>query len=86
LFWGIELIKNTITKEQMGTREDRFIRGHVSIPAKVAGECMRNGVFFLQMISTLLFAPPLSINEKQINEALDVVDIALEISDKEVVA
>lgn len=86
LFWGIELIKNTKTKEQMGTREDRFIRGHVSIPAKVAGECMRNGVFFLQMISTLLFAPPLIINEKQINESLDVVDKALEISDREVVA
>jgi len=85
LFWGIELIKNTKTKEQAGTREEKFMRGHVPIPAKVTGECMKNGVFFLQMVSTLLFAPPLSITPEQINEALDVVDKALEISDKEVV-
>ncbi|NYT03342.1 MAG: aspartate aminotransferase family protein, partial [Candidatus Methanofastidiosa archaeon] len=76
---------NTQTKEQAGTREEKFMRGHAPIPAKVAGECMKNGVFFLQMVSTLLFAPPLSITEQQINEALDVVDKALEVSDKEVV-
>lgn len=84
LFWGVELIKNEKTNEPAATREERFLKGHISIPAKVTAECIKNGVFFIQSASTLLFGPPLSINEKEINEALDVVDKALEISDKEV--
>ncbi len=85
LFWGIELVKNQKTKEPAATREDRFKQGHISIPAKVTAECIKNGIFFIQSGSTLLFGPPLNINKKEINEALDVVDKALEISDRQVI-
>jgi len=81
-FWGVELIKDAKTHQPASIRDEKFA-GIQTIPAKVQAECFKNGVYFVQMISTLLLAPPITVNKEQILESLDVIDKALEISDKE---
>ncbi len=81
-FWGIELIKDSKTQEASSVRDDKF-RPIQTIPAKVQAECFKNGTFFLQMITTLLLAPPLIVSKEEVLNALDVIDNALVISDKE---
>jgi taurine--2-oxoglutarate transaminase len=43
---------------------------------------MKNGVYISPWTSTLVIAPPVIITEAQIDEAISVLDKALEIGDK----
>jgi taurine--2-oxoglutarate transaminase len=81
-FWGVELIKDSKTHEPASTRDEKFAPGP-TIPGRVQQECFKNGIFFVQMISTLLLAPPIIVSKEEVLKGLDVVDEALKISDKE---
>ncbi|MHC1605044.1 MAG: aminotransferase class III-fold pyridoxal phosphate-dependent enzyme [Candidatus Methanofastidiosia archaeon] len=81
-FWGVELIKDQKTLEPASIRDEKFAP-YTTIPANVQQACFKNGVFFLQMITTLLLAPPLIVTKQEVLDSLDVLDAALEISDNE---
>lgn len=84
-FWALELVKNRKTKELFNGKADEY--GHVALmTGQVAGEAMKNGVYMANWYDTLVIAPPLIITEAQIDEALAVLDKALQIADKETVS
>jgi taurine--2-oxoglutarate transaminase len=84
-FWALELVKNRETKELFNTKADKFT-GESLMTETVGKEAMQNGVFVNGWYDTLVVSPPLIITEEQIDEALGILDKALEIADKEVVS
>lgn len=80
LFWAVELVKNRKTKEPFNTRTDK-ISGVPLMVDKVAAGCMSRGVYLMGWISHLLVAPPLIINEEQIDEGIAALDESLKVAD-----
>lgn len=85
LFRGVELTKHPDKRVPFGHREDKISKGSnvVDQVAKKAGE---EGVYLANMINTLIIAPPLPITEDEIDEAIEALDVALEVSDGEMIA
>ena len=81
-FWGFELVKNRQTKELFNTKADK-LTGAPMMTAKIAGACMQNGLYLMPWYDTLMIAPPLIITTEQVDEALAILDKALEIGDAE---
>ncbi|HSD82678.1 MAG TPA: aminotransferase class III-fold pyridoxal phosphate-dependent enzyme, partial [Anaerolineae bacterium] len=79
LFGIIEVVKDRSTKEPMAPWNS-------SSPemAAVKKFCNENGLFLSIHWHTLLIIPPLPITEAQLKEGFDVLDKALEITDKAV--
>ena len=84
-FWGLEIVKNRKTKEAFDSKADK-ISGKALMTAKIAGECMTQGVYMAPWYDTLIIAPPLIITEDQIDEAIAVIDKSLKIGDAEAVS
>ncbi len=77
LFGIIELVKDRKTREPLTPWN------HSSPEmAAIKKYCTENGLFIYPHWHTLLVIPPLPINEDQLQEGFDVLDKALEISDK----
>jgi taurine--2-oxoglutarate transaminase len=85
LFWAVELVKNRGTKKPFNTRTDKIAGAPLTVD-KVSADCMTRGVYLMGWISHLLIAPPLIINEKQIDEGIAALDESLKIPDAEVEA
>jgi taurine--2-oxoglutarate transaminase len=84
LFVGLELVKNRKTKEPM---HDMMVEGPRPVTAKmkVLAEAMKNGVYCLPGVaSVIMLAPPLNINKDEIDIAMGVFDKALCLADSEV--
>jgi taurine--2-oxoglutarate transaminase len=81
LFWAVELVKSRATKEPFATGIDKVGRKPLLID-QVTGELLRRGVFCMGWLSHLVLAPPLIIQDEQIDEALAALDGALEIADR----
>ena len=81
-FWALELVKSRKTKEAFNVKPDK-IAGAPLMTGKVAGECMANGLYISAWIDTLVVAPPLIITEEQVDQAVAILDKALEIADAE---
>ncbi len=79
LFGIIELVKNRNTKEPIAPWNG-------SAPEMVALRkyCADHGLFLYTHWHTVLIIPPLIIDEEQLKEGMDVLDKALEITDKSV--
>jgi len=79
LFGIIELVRDRKTKEPMAPWNS-------SSPEMKALEkfCLENGLFLYTHWHTVLIIPPLIITEEQLQEGFDVLDKALEITDKAV--
>jgi len=80
LFRGIELTKSADERVPFGHREDKISKG-TTVVDEVSAAAVENGVYLANMINTLIIAPPLPITEPDIDEAVDVIDDALEVSD-----
>jgi taurine--2-oxoglutarate transaminase len=80
-FWALELVRNRKTREPFNTKPDK-LSGAPLMTAKVAGACMPNGLYIQAWIDTLVVAPPLIISAAQVDEALSILDKALEIADQ----
>ena len=83
LFVGMELVKNRKTKEPI---HDGLVEGPRPPTAKmkVLAEAMKEGVYCLPGgVSVIMLAPPLAITKDEINWAVEVLDRALVIADKE---
>src|SRR5215471_8207087 len=85
LFWAVDLVKSRTTKRPFNTNEEKF-RGLPLIVDQVAGAMMKEGVSAVAWISHLIVAPPLIIEEGEIDFALDVMDRALELADRHIEA
>jgi taurine--2-oxoglutarate transaminase len=77
LFGIVELVKDRKTKEPMAPWNS-------SSPEMTAlrKQCLDNGLFLYTHWHTVLIIPPLIITEEQLKEGFDVLDKALEITDK----
>ncbi|ADD07293.1 pyridoxal phosphate-dependent aminotransferase (plasmid) [Natrialba magadii ATCC 43099] len=80
LFRGIELTRDPDERVPFGTREDKISKGSTVVD-EVAAAASDGGVYVANMINTLIIAPPLTITEDDIDEAVSVLDEALEVSD-----
>ena len=80
LFWGIELVKNKETKEPFVTRREKFLPNMMK---KISAFTLKNGVYIVNVINTLIIAPPLIVTEKKIYHGKQVFNEALKIADKE---
>ena len=83
-FWGFEIVKDRRTKEPFNTKEDK-LTGAPLMTAKIAGAAMLEGLYLMPWYDTLMIAPPLIITTEQVDEALAILDKALEIGDREAV-
>ena len=77
LFGILELVKNRETKEPMAPWNG-------SSPEMTALKkyCLDNGLFLYTHWHTVLIIPPLIISEEQLKEGMDILDKALEITDR----
>ena len=80
LFWAVELVKDRKTKEPFNTPQDKVARKPLLIDQVVA-EMSKRGVSVMGWISHLVIAPPLIIEEAQLDEAVAALDEALKIAD-----
>ena len=85
LFWGVELVKNRKTKAPFNTMKDK-IAGTPLVVDKVAARMMASGVYLQSWMSHFVFAPPLIITEKEIDQGVAAFDEALTLADAEVAA
>ena len=79
LFGIIELVKDRKTKEPMAPWN-----GSSSEMTALRKFCLDNGLFLYTHWHTVLIIPPLIITEAQLQEGMEVLDKALEITDKAV--
>jgi taurine--2-oxoglutarate transaminase len=80
MFRGIELTKSSEKRVPFGEREDKISKG-TTVVDEVASAAYDDGVYVANMINTLIIAPPLTITEDDIDEAVAVLDDALDVSD-----
>ena len=81
-FWAFEIVKNRKTKEPFNVKADK-ISGKPLMTGKISMECMQQGLYMLAWYDNLVLAPPLIITVEQVDEAIDIIDKALLIGDKE---
>jgi taurine--2-oxoglutarate transaminase len=84
LFWAIELVRNRKTREPFNTARDKVDRKPMLVD-EVTGDLMKRGVFGMGWLSHLLVAPPLIIDDAQIDEAVSALDASLALADAKVV-
>jgi len=80
LFWGVELVRDRETKEPFVTRREKFLPNTLK---RVSAAAMERGVYVVNTINTLIVAPPLIVDEEQIDEGVQVLDEALKVADAE---
>ena len=79
-FWALELVKNRQTREPFNVKPHK-LDGTPLVTGQVAGECMKNGLYIAAWIDTLVVAPPLIITEAEVDQAIDILDKALNLAD-----
>ncbi len=82
MFWALELVRDRKSKQPFNTREDK-LAGKPLVVDRVASECMKNGIYIVTWINNLIAAPPLIIEEDEIDKGVDTLDKALELVDRE---
>jgi taurine--2-oxoglutarate transaminase len=82
LFWAFELVRNKDTKQQLNSREDNLV-GRPMMADIVGAECLRNGTYISTWLNYLIIAPPLIIEEDEVNQGVSCLDKSLCIADRE---
>jgi taurine---2-oxoglutarate transaminase len=83
LFWAVDLVRDRATKAPFNTADDKAARRPMVID-EITADLMRRGVYCMGWISHLVLAPPLIIDDAQIDEAVAAIDAALAIADARV--
>ncbi|WP_306059994.1 aminotransferase family protein [Natronococcus wangiae] len=81
LFRGIELSKHPEKRVPFGAREDKIDTG-TTVVDEVSATAGEHGTYVANMINTLIIAPPLTITEDEIDEAIEAIDAGLDVSDR----
>jgi taurine--2-oxoglutarate transaminase len=80
LFWAVELVKNRQTKQPFNTMRDK-VEGKPLVVDQVAAEALKRGVALQAWVSHFVIAPPLIIEESEVDAGVAVLDAALSIAD-----
>lgn len=83
LFWALDLVRDRATREPFNTPADKVARKPLVID-QVTADLMKRGVYAVGWVSHLVIAPPLIIDEAQMDEAIDALDAALSLADAQV--
>src|ERR1700689_2066862 len=83
LFWALDLVKNRATKEPFNTMKDK-VSGTVAVVDKVAADMLKRGIAIQAWVSHLVIAPPLIVEERDLDFAVEALDGALAVADAEV--
>jgi taurine--2-oxoglutarate transaminase len=81
-FWAFEIVKNRKTKTPFNVKADKF-SGKPLMTTAISGKAMQDGLYAMAWYDTLILAPPLIITESQIDDAMAILDKALEVADAE---
>ena len=85
LFWAVELVKNRQTKQPFNTMRDK-VEGKPLVVDQVAAEATKRGVALQAWVSHFVIAPPLIIEESEVDAGVAALDAALSIADAAVTA
>ncbi|WP_136603311.1 aminotransferase family protein [Salinigranum halophilum] len=80
LFRGVELTRKEGERVPFGERKDKISMGKTVVD-EVSGHAWSNGMHLANMINTLIIAPPVIIDEDEVDEAVAILDEALRVSD-----
>jgi taurine---2-oxoglutarate transaminase len=80
LFWAVELVRDQNTKQPLNTMQDK-VDGKPTIVDQVAADMLKRGVSIQAWISHFVIAPPLIIEEHEIDLAIATLDASLSIAD-----
>ncbi|MEM4058573.1 MAG: aspartate aminotransferase family protein [Thermoplasmata archaeon] len=83
LFAALEIVKDQNKKTPFNTYEEKM-NGVPLMIDKVAKAALEKGVYLSTWVKHFIIAPPLIINEEELQKGLDVIDESLNVSDKEV--
>ena len=81
LHQGLELTKSETERVPFEERSDK-VSGNTTVLDEVGASALDNGVYFYTSVNTIVVTPPLTISERHVDEAVDALDEALEISDR----
>jgi len=84
LFSVIEVVKDKKTKTPMATRNAKG--AELAVMNEVGKYLRDHGLFTFIKVNMIFIVPPLCITTSQIDEGLEIVDLALNITDKHTVA
>jgi taurine---2-oxoglutarate transaminase len=82
LFWALDLVKDRATREPFNTMRDK-VDGKPMVVDRVAAELMKRGVAIAAWVSHLVVAPPLIVEEADLDFGVEALDAALAIADAE---
>jgi taurine---2-oxoglutarate transaminase len=85
LFAAVELVRDRRTRQPMNTPEEK-LAGTPLVVEAVVRAMMKEGVYTFGWVSHLMVAPPLIIERAELDRGLEVLDRALAVADREVVA
>jgi taurine---2-oxoglutarate transaminase len=80
LFWALDLVKSRETREPFNTMAQK-VDGTPLVVDKVAADLLKRGVAIQAWISHLIVAPPLIVEESDLDFAVDALDAALVVAD-----
>jgi taurine--2-oxoglutarate transaminase len=80
LFWALDLVKDRATRQPFNDAEDKVNRRPLVVDA-VTADLLARGVFCMGWMSHLILAPPLIIDDAQLDEAVAALDKSLDIAD-----
>jgi taurine---2-oxoglutarate transaminase len=80
LFWALDLVRDRETREPLNTMAQK-VDGTPLVVDKVAADLLKRGVAIQAWISHLIVAPPLIVEETDLDFAVDALDAALAIAD-----
>jgi taurine--2-oxoglutarate transaminase len=80
LFWALDLVKDRATKEPFNTMSDK-VDGTPLVVDRVAADLLKRGVAIQAWISHLIIAPPLIVEESDLDFAIAALDASLSIAD-----
>lgn len=80
LFWAVELVKDRQIKQPFNTMRDK-IEGKSLVVDQVAAEALKRGVALQAWVSHFVIAPPLIIEEAEVDQGVAALDAALSIAD-----
>jgi taurine--2-oxoglutarate transaminase len=85
LFWAVELVKDKQTKQPLNTMRDK-VEGKPLVVDQVAADAMKSGVALQAWVSHFVIAPPLIIEESEVDAGVAAFDAALSIADAAIAA
>ena len=80
LFWAVDLVKDRTSREPLNTKQDK-VDGKATVVDQVAADMLKRGVLIQAWISHLILAPPLIIEEHELDAAVATLDASLGIAD-----